>query len=334
MAQKSQVTGNGASVESATLDTNTVQEVADAVAPDAPEVPKKKYFATVCPGTDRPIDPDFAVAVLRLEEILQMPVWVIVQQGGLGFNSLNNEIIDDIFLSKNDLTAGEHVAVLIDSPGGQSKCAYQVASFLRQHCGGFTAVIPRYAKSAATLLTLGADNILLGKFAELGPLDVQIYDHEREEQGSALDEVQALERLHAFAIDAVDRSMFLLKGRSRKKVSTLMPMTLEFITGMMRPMLEKIDTVHYTQMSRALKVAEAYAVRLLQPQYSEPDAKTIARHLVENYPEHGFVIDAQEAATIGLRTVAPTAEHEEAFDAIIPHLDDAPVIGRIKEVDV
>jgi len=36
--------------------------------------------------------------------------------------------------------------------------------------------------------------------AELGPLDVQYYHREREEHLSGLDEVQALERLAAFAM--------------------------------------------------------------------------------------------------------------------------------------
>jgi len=47
--------------------------------------------------------------------------------------------------------------------------------------------VPRYAKSAATLLALGADRILLGKFAEIGPLDAQFDDPEREYRLSALD---------------------------------------------------------------------------------------------------------------------------------------------------
>lgn len=41
-------------------------------------------------------------------------------------------------------------------------------------------------------------NVRKGMFGELGPLDVQIPDPEREEWISGLDEVQALERLHAF----------------------------------------------------------------------------------------------------------------------------------------
>lgn len=121
----------------------------------------------------------------------------------------------------------------------------------------------------------GATNLYLGKMAELGPLDVQVFDPDREGHASALDEVQALERLQAFSLEAFDRTMLLLVGKTGKKVETLLPMTLKYVTDLMRPLLEKIDAVHYTQMSRALKVAEEYAIRLLQPKYTKAQAKRL-----------------------------------------------------------
>lgn len=71
--------------------------------------------------------------------------------------------------------------------------AYELAMLLRRHCGGFDAIIPRRAKSAATLLSLGADSIYMNDHAELGPLDFQVFDRDREELLSGLDEVQSLE---------------------------------------------------------------------------------------------------------------------------------------------
>jgi ClpP class serine protease len=53
------------------------------------------------------------------------------------------------------------IALVIESPGGSAKSAFQLAMLLKRHCGGFVAVVPRYAKSAATLLALGADEIIL-----------------------------------------------------------------------------------------------------------------------------------------------------------------------------
>src|SRR5439155_16053038 len=108
----------------------------------------------------------------------------------------------------------------------------------------------------ATLLSLGAEKVYLGKNAELGPLDMQLEDPDREQRLSALDEVQALERLNAFALQALDTSMLLLKKRTGKTLNSLLPGLEHFTAEMLRPLFEKIDTVHYTQMSRSREIPE------------------------------------------------------------------------------
>jgi len=125
--------------------------------------------------------------------------------------------------------------------------------------------------------------------------------------------------------------MLLMLGRTGKKVETLLPLILRFVADMTRPLFEKIDTVHYTQMSRTLKVAEEYAIRLLGNRYPQDRARQIARHLVENYPEHGFVVDSAEAATFGLETETVSAEQQRIVDAMLPHLGQLTAIGRLRE---
>ena len=219
---------------------------------------------------------------------------------------------------------------LVDSPGGDAKAAYQLAMLLKRRCGQFVAIVPRYAKSAATLLCLGAKEILMSGDAELGPLDIQIMEIDREERVSALDEVQSLDRLSAFAQQAVDRQMQLLMNRSGMKIRTLLPDVHSFVSNMVRPLFEKIDIVHYTQMSRLLKVAEGYAHRLLAPNYPPDVALFIARHLVHSYPEHGFLIAADEAKQIGLNVIDPSAELSNLMDQLVPHLSGMAAVGLLE----
>lgn len=279
-----------------------------------------------------PIPEAFATAVISLEKSLSMPLWVLIQGRNSKMESIDQNLWGAILNSPLGDFPKCGVALLLDSPGGNAKCAFQIAKFFKQQCEQFSVIIPRYAKSAATLLSLGATNLYLGKMAELGPLDVQVFDPDREGHSSALDEVQALERLQAFSLEAFDRTMLLLVGKTGKKVETLLPMTLKYVTDLMRPLLEKIDAVHYTQMSRALKVAEEYAIRLLQPKYTKAQAEKIARHLVEKYPEHGFVIDAGEASSFGLETSPLSVEQEEFVSKIIPFLGKLCIVGRLLEV--
>lgn len=292
-----------------------------------------KYRANIYTAPSPTITPELALTVQALEKSLGMQVWLLVQDGSGRYGDLDEPVRSALFAAKDKLPKNQKIALIIDSPGGIAKAAYQIAKYLERYCGGFVAVVPRYAKSAATLLTLGADSILLGDYAELGPLDVQLYDPERERYGSALDESQALERMHAFALQAFDETMWLLSNRTRKKTDFLVPAALKFAVDMTHPLLENLDTVHYTQVSRVLKVAEEYATRLLSPRYPDEIAESIARHLVENYPEHDFVIDAEEAAAFGLRTDKPNEIQAEILDLLVPQLAGLTAIGRLEEVE-
>lgn len=297
-------------------------------------VKEPKTFASIHPGPQKSLPKKFVELVRKLEESLEMPVFMIIQHGGDGtFSSMDEDLVDAVTATMNKLPADLPVALLLDSPGGIAKCAFQIGNLFRKNCGKFVAVIPRYAKSAATLLSLGADRIILGKYAELGPLDAQTFDREREEHLSALDEVQALERLHAFALEALDRSMMFVLGRSGKKVGTLYPHMMSFVNGMIRPLFEKIDAVHYTQSARTLKIAEEYAVRLLKPKYLDEEARKIAESLVSKYPDHGFFIGADEADSLGLEYEEPSAEISATLDLMKPFLSKLTVIGTLKKED-
>lgn len=295
----------------------------------APSQPTK-YVFNIFPPKEQVFPEPFVKAVDALELSLGMPVWFFVLNDAKNHNQINYQTSELILSGRKELGKNQPIALIIDSGGGSAKEAYRIATLLKQCCGQFTALIPRYAKSAATLLSLGADNIIMSRDAELGPLDVQIYDGEREERSSALDEVQALQRLHAFALESFDSSMLFLLRRTGKKMDTLIPNVFKFITDMTAPLFNKIDAVHYSQMARALKVGEEYAARLLQSKYS--NATEIARKLVENYPEHGFVIDHEETKRLGLKTALMTEEQESIFEGLKDYLRNMTLIGKLNKV--
>src|SRR5262245_22270124 len=68
----------------------------------------------------------------------------------------------------------------IESPGGDANISYKIFLELQARCKKWRAVIPDYAKSAATLLAIGAEEIHMAPSAEIGPLDAQIDHPDRE----------------------------------------------------------------------------------------------------------------------------------------------------------
>lgn len=269
-----------------------------------------------------------------LGEHLSTEVYVLFHGRGQAPDS-HNQITDNVYAQFRNLRrsiTGKRVILVLDSPGGHASAAYKIARLFQQASQDFMVAVPRWAMSAATLLSLGAREIHMSSDSQLGPLDVQLHDREREEWSSALDEVQSLDQITAAAIAQADQAMLFLMQRSGKKIETLIPHALDFAAKLQAPMVSKIDTIHYSQQSRLLKVAQDYAERLLAPNYG-PNGMEIAQRLVHNYPEHGFVIDPLEAREIGLSVPADEAAIE-ILDRIGVLIDmEAPIAFGKLEVE-
>lgn len=191
--------------------------------------------------------------------------------------------------------------ILLHSSGGSADAAYQVIRFFRHHCKRLNIIVPIEAKSAATLMCLGADAIYMGEFAELGPIDVQIQDPiERGSKSiSPLDEFKSAEFLRDYAVEIMDHFTLLIIRRSGISVKEALKESLHFTTEIMRPLYEQLDPLEIGEFKRALAIGEEYGDRLLQ-MTKNPHRKAISQALLSKYPSHGFVIDRVEALALGL----------------------------------
>lgn len=89
------------------------------------------------------------------------------------------DVIDfDFVLNIEEHLQGESgdrsLHVLLRSPGGDGEQAVRAIRVLQSRCSKLVLVVPDIAKSAATVLALGADEIMLGPASDLGPVDPQM----------------------------------------------------------------------------------------------------------------------------------------------------------------
>jgi len=86
-------------------------------------------------------------------------------------------ISQDIPLFEDLLSSatGDEGYLIINSPGGDGNVAEKIITMCRQRfTKSFKVIVPNFAKSAATMIALGSDKILMGYLAELGPIDPQL----------------------------------------------------------------------------------------------------------------------------------------------------------------
>lgn len=63
--------------------------------------------------------------------------------------------------------------MLLDTPGGDGETAVRLVRAAQARCKELTVIVADQAKSAGTLLTMGAHKILMGPTSDLGPVDPQ-----------------------------------------------------------------------------------------------------------------------------------------------------------------
>ncbi|OGP56118.1 MAG: hypothetical protein A2Y65_00515 [Deltaproteobacteria bacterium RBG_13_52_11] len=154
------------------------------------------------------------------------------------------------------------------SKGGSIESAYQISKLCKSFSKKqFIVTVPRHAKSAATLIALGADEIHMGPLGQLGPIDPQLGGLPALGVAQALETIATLSEKHPGSADMFARYL-------------RMALTVEQIG----------------YCDRISESAVQYAERLLSTkQKLKEKIPIIAKELVHEYKDHGFVIDLAEA---------------------------------------
>ena len=72
-----------------------------------------------------------------------------------------------------DASPESDLHVILASPGGDGETAVRLVRAAQARCKELTIIVPDQAKSAATLMALGAHRILMSSTSDLGPIDSQ-----------------------------------------------------------------------------------------------------------------------------------------------------------------
>ncbi len=225
--------------------------------------------------------------------------------------------IDNFTLEEVQLKVGESKAdnlfLVLKSRGGSPFSAIAIMNILHTRFAKITTIIPQYAKSAATLMSLGTDEIYMFESSALGPLDLPIEHHRDGSRISALD-VQNTPTSMADLVEsiAISRYDFLReRGISTYEASRV---ALENATEFLKPIIEQVDPYHLQKAQRELVIGFRYAKDMLQSRMMKDNpetAKNTAKCLVQDFPAHEFCIypkDAKEILNLTIKNLDKLAE--------------------------
>ncbi len=258
-------------------------------------------------------------------------MWVCTAGSAVPFNKT---FIDDVYAERKQFENIDTLDILLDHFGGSVEAAYQLVIFLRRRCKKLRVFVPDYAKSAATLIALGADELWMSDAAEIGPLDAQIRDpRDPDNWISALDEFRAVDYLRTHGFEILNEFSKVLARTTQLNTKERLQLAIEYTTQLMAPMYSNVDSLHFGGSHRSVELSIEYGKRVMSRySYADWSQKRIAdvlKKLTWDYPSHSFVIDVEEAEDLGLRVSTLDGELNDLAHTIVGGLTAAAgFIGR------
>lgn len=189
----------------------------------------------------------------------------------------------------HNVHAGDEVDLLLHSVGGDIDAAEKLIRLVRAKVGvGATirAVIPDYAKSAGTLLALGADKLVMSDSSELGTIDPQVH----------LQDGRGNEICHSVLVylDAYAEHARALRENQNDPAAQLM--------------FDKFDPTIVKKFEGIRNRARNLAENLLKRQGLNYSKITTELMDINRWQSHNQMIGAEEACDIGLEVEVLSAD--------------------------
>lgn len=180
-----------------------------------------------------------------------------------------------------DASPNEDLHILLATPGGDGETAVRLVRSAQARCRELTILVPDQAKSAGTIMCLGAHHIAMGPTSDLGPVDPQF----QMPNGSLVSAKSIIAAVKS-AEEAVQRN------------PESFPIHASLLAGVDALMLEAAKAA----MSRGGELVQDALTS--NPDRSADEATTIAERLreqlIDTPSSHAAIFGAADAAAVGL----------------------------------
>src|SRR5215469_7043231 len=121
----------------------------------------------------------------ELEHLRQSRVILYVgQDRGQLLHQISEDDVLPLFQCLRQQERVDRLDLVLNTAGGSISIAHWLCRLCHDYGKHFSVLVPNKARSAATLLCLGAHEIVMGPFAQLGPIDPHIAQRESSVPGN------------------------------------------------------------------------------------------------------------------------------------------------------
>lgn len=189
------------------------------------------------------------------------------------------------------------LSLILDTNGGDTSAAWRLINLIRSFCDDLEVIIPTKAMSAGTLMSLGADRIVMTKQAALGPIDPSLANHPLAptltlQTGQQVRLPVSAEAVRGY-IDEVKKDV--------KDDAAL--------ASIWNSLSSHIHPIVLGEIFRLGEQIRSLASDLIQVQVSDPEAqRSIIQLLCSDSGSHDYTINRRKASELGLSIEKPSSD--------------------------
>lgn len=191
----------------------------------------------------------------------------------------------------------EKIDLVLYSAGGDTMVPWRLVSMIREYCDQFSVIIPYKAHSAATMISLGADEIVMSDMSELSPIDPSTAN-----VFNPVDPQNSQNRV-PISVEDVMAYFDLAKNKFGIKSDTE-------LTEIFKKFVEANPSIHplaLGNVNRTHNLIKILAKRLLKSHkepMKEEEIEKVIEFLTEKLYSHQYFIGRKEAKDdLGIKTV-------------------------------
>ena len=191
----------------------------------------------------------------------------------------------------------KRISLILHTDGGQTLAAWRLVNLIRMFCDELEVMIPLKALSAGTLISIGADRVIMTKQAALGPIDPSVNNPLNPQavfSGQSKQVPVSVESVRGYL--AAARDELRIQGE-------------EAITSVLLNLTSHIHPLVLGEIFRSQAQIRFLAKKLLPRQVGDNDKiESIIDFLCADTGSHDYTIDRREAAELGLNIEKPSDE--------------------------
>lgn len=233
---------------------------------------------------------------------------------------LETKIATDVFpmLHKHltQIDNQERIDLFLYSPGGMTIAGYALVNLFREFCDEFNVIIPFKALSCATLIALGANEIVMTKMGQLSPVDPSVQhplgpvveipgqpggkivpvnvedvnafvDLARKEVG--LSKEDSMQKVFEILASKVNPLALGAVQRSREQIAFLASILMEYHTKDKERIKKTVDIITRERFSHDYIISRREAQKTLELNIVEPD-DTLTALIVELFNAYNDIL--------------------------------------------